>query len=69
MLIILKEKNYSNTNNIIIITRMGANKRDYMNYYDHATLHDVIQKYNLDMEEQEEYMMYETLCDYRSKSK
>ena len=24
---------------------MGASKRDYMNYYDHATLHDVIQKY------------------------
>ena len=48
---------------------MGANKRDYMNYYDHATLHDIIQKYNLDMEEQEEYMMYETLCDTRSKDK
>ena len=46
---------------------MAASKRDYMNYHDHATLHDIIQKYNLDMEEQEEYMMYETLCDFRSK--
>jgi len=48
---------------------MAGSKRDYMDYHDHATLHDVIQKYNLDMEEQEEYMMYETLCDTRSKNK
>ena len=48
---------------------MGASKRDYMDYYSYATLEEVIQKYNLDMEEQEEYMMYETLCDTRSKDK
>ena len=43
---------------------MGANKRDYMDYYSHATLEDVINKYNLAAEEQ---MWYETLCDTRSK--
>ena len=48
---------------------MAGSKRDYMNYYNDATLHDVIQKYNLDMEEQEEYMMYETLCDICPKDK
>ena len=46
---------------------MAGSKRDYMDYHDHATLHDVIQKYNLDMEEQEEYIMYETLCDISPK--
>ena len=39
---------------------MGQSKRDYMGYYAHATLEDVIQKYNLDTEEQ---MFYQTLCD------
>lgn len=43
---------------------MGANKRDYMNYHTHATLEDIINKYNLDAEEQ---MWYETLCDNKSK--
>ena len=46
---------------------MGASKKDYMDYHAHATLEDVIQKYNLDAEEQEEFMIYETLCDTRSK--
>lgn len=44
---------------------MGANKKDYMDYYSHATLEEVIYKYNLDAEEQ---MFYETLCDKRSKN-
>jgi len=46
---------------------MAASKRTYMDYHTHATLEDVIQKYNLDMGEQKEYMMYETLCDNRLK--
>ena len=46
---------------------MGASKRDYMDYHSYATLEDVIQKYNLDAAEQEEFMIYETLCDTRSK--
>jgi hypothetical protein len=41
---------------------MGQSKRDYMNYHSFATLEDVIQKYNLDSEEQ---MFYKTLCDTR----
>ena len=45
---------------------MGQSKRDYMDYYTHATLEDVIQKYNLNAEEQ---MFYETLCDTRPKNK
>ncbi len=48
---------------------MGQSKRDYMNYHSFATLEDVIQKYNLDAAEQEEFMIYETLCDTRSKNK
>ena len=43
---------------------MGANKRDYMDYHAHATLEDIINKYNLDAEEQ---MWYETLCDNKLK--
>ena len=43
---------------------MGANKRDYMNYHTQATLEDIINKYNLDAEEQ---MWYETLYDNKSK--
>ena len=39
---------------------MAASKRDYMDYHTHATLEDIINKYNLDAEEQ---MWYETLCD------
>tara|TARA_R100001509_G_scaffold47958_1_gene26000 strand:+ start:1627 stop:1776 length:150 start_codon:yes stop_codon:yes gene_type:complete len=39
---------------------MAANKKYYMDYHGHATLEDVIQKYNLDAEEQ---MWYETLYD------
>ena len=45
---------------------MAASKRNYMDYYSHATLEDVIHKYNLDAEEQ---MFYQTLCDTRSKNK
>ena len=45
---------------------MGASKRDYMDHYGHATLEEVIHKYNLDAEEQ---MFYQTLCDTRSKDK
>ncbi len=48
---------------------MAGSKRDYMDYYNHATLEDVIQKYNLDAAEQEEFMIYETLCDTRFKYK
>ena len=48
---------------------MGATKRDYMDYYSYATLEEVIHKYNLDLEEQEEQMIYETLCDTSSKNK
>ena len=44
---------------------MGASKRDYMDYYSHATLKELIHMYNLDAEEQ---MWYETLCDTRSKN-
>ena len=43
---------------------MGASKKEYEIYYAHATLADVIQKYNLGAEEQ---MWYETLCDNKSK--
>ena len=46
---------------------MGASKRDYMDYYSYATLEEVIHKYNLDLEEQEEFMIYERLCDTRPK--
>ncbi len=45
---------------------MGQSKRIYIDYYAYATLEDVIQKYNLDAEEQ---MSYQTLCDTRSKNK
>ena len=45
---------------------MAESKRTYMDYYSHATLEDVINKYNLDAEEQ---MFYQTLCDTRSKNK
>lgn len=48
---------------------MAGSKRDYMDYHSYATLEDVIQKYNLDAAEQEEFMIYETLCDTRSKYK
>tara|TARA_A100001391_G_scaffold149236_1_gene106736 strand:+ start:1220 stop:1360 length:141 start_codon:yes stop_codon:yes gene_type:complete len=43
---------------------MGASKRDYMDYYSHATLEELIRMYNLDAEEQ---MWYETLCDNKPK--
>ena len=43
---------------------MGGSKRTYMQYYYHATLEDIIEKYNLDANEQ---MFYETLCDIRYK--
>tara|TARA_B100001250_G_C19636402_1_gene716174 strand:- start:488 stop:637 length:150 start_codon:yes stop_codon:yes gene_type:complete len=46
---------------------MGATKRDYMNYYSYATLEEVIHKYNLDLDEQEEQMIYERLCDISPK--
>jgi len=45
---------------------MGQSKRIYMDYYAYTTLEDVIQKYNLNAEEQ---MFYQTLCDTRSKNK
>ena len=45
---------------------MGASKRDYMDYHAHATLEELIYKYNLDAEEQ---MFYQTLCDTRSNNK
>jgi len=45
---------------------MAASKRDYMDLHGHATLQDIIQKYLLDIEEE---MIYETLCDTRSKDK
>ena len=45
---------------------MGASKRDYMDYYSHATLKELIHMYNLDAEEQ---MFYQTLCDTRHKDK
>ena len=45
---------------------MAGSKRDYMNLYRRATLQDIIQKYLLDIEDQ---MIYETLCDTRSKDK
>ena len=48
---------------------MGASKRDYMDYYSYATLEEVIYKYNLNLEEQEEQMIYERLCDIRPKDK
>jgi len=43
---------------------MGQSKRDYMNLHGHTTLQDIIQNYLLDIEEE---MIYETLCDTRSK--
>jgi hypothetical protein len=43
---------------------MAGSKKDYINLHGHATLQDIIQKYLLDIEEQ---MIYETLCDTRSK--
>ncbi len=46
---------------------MAGSKRDYMNLHGHATLQDIIQKYLLDIEEEE--MIYKTLCDTRSKNK
>ena len=45
---------------------MGQSKRIYMDYYAHATLENVIQKYNLNAEEQ---VFYQTLCDTRSRNK
>ena len=48
---------------------MGATKRDYMDYYSYATLEEVIFIYNLNLEEQEEEMIYERLCDTRPKDK
>ncbi len=41
---------------------MGQSKREYMNYYSFSSLKDIVQKYNLDAEEQ---LMHETLCDTR----
>ena len=46
---------------------MGATKRDYMDYYSYSTLEEVIYKYNLNLEEQEEQMIYERLCDISPK--
>jgi hypothetical protein len=45
---------------------MAGSKRDYMDYYSHATLEEIINKYNLDAEEQ---VFYQTLCDTRSNNK
>jgi hypothetical protein len=45
---------------------MGGSKKTYMEYHAYATLEDVIEKYNLDAEEQ---MFYQTLCDIRYKNK
>jgi hypothetical protein len=45
---------------------MAAIKKDYMDLHGHASLEGIIQKYLLDFEEQ---MVYETLCDTRSKNK
>jgi len=45
---------------------MAASKSDYMDLHGHATLQDIVQKYLLDIEEE---MIYETLCDTRSKNK
>ena len=45
---------------------MAGSKRDYMDLHGHATLQDIVQKYLLDIEDQ---MIYETLCDTRSKDK
>jgi hypothetical protein len=41
---------------------MGQSKREYMNYYSFTSLKDIVQKYNLDAEEQ---LLHETLCDKR----
>ncbi len=46
---------------------MGTTKKDYMNYYSYATLEEVIYKYNLNLKEQEEQMIYERLCDISPK--
>jgi hypothetical protein len=45
---------------------MAASKRDYINLHGHVKLEEIIQKYLLDIEEE---MIYETLCDTRSKNK
>jgi len=45
---------------------MAGSKRDYMNLHGHATLQDIIQNYLLEVEDE---MIYETLCDTRSKNK
>ncbi len=45
---------------------MAGSKRDYMDLHGHTTLQDIIQKYLLDIEDE---MIYETLCDTRSKNK
>jgi len=45
---------------------MGQSKRDYMVLHGHATLQEIIQNYLLDIEDE---MIYETLCDTRSKDK
>jgi len=43
---------------------MAASKRDYMDLHGHVTLQEIIQNYLLEVENE---MIYETLCDTRSK--
>ena len=43
---------------------MAASKSDYMDLHGHATLQDIVQNYLLEVENE---MIYETLCDTRSK--
>ena len=45
---------------------MAASKRIYMDLHGHATLQEIIQNYLLEVEDE---MIYETLCDTRSKNK
>jgi len=45
---------------------MAASKRTYMDLHGHATLQEIIQNYLLEVEDE---MIYDTLCDTRSKDK
>jgi len=45
---------------------MAGSKRTYMDLHGHATLQEIIQNYLLEVEDE---MIYETLCDTRSKNK
>ncbi len=45
---------------------MAGSKRTYMDLHGHATLQEIIQNYLIEVEDE---MIYETLCDTRSKNK